>query len=98
MQWLAKGDLSHPDRGAKTMGMSGLVVHGDLPGAAVGNDGANRLDAAIQQVDLAAFDRQPSAADDARSPAPDRRYRGCVGVVDQVPRDVQQALGVQRLI
>lgn len=55
---------------------------GDAMAEALRKDGAEGLDAAVQQLDFPAFDRQPSSPDDARSPGADRRYRRCVGIVD----------------
>jgi hypothetical protein len=55
------------------------------------------LAAAIRQVYLPALDRRPSSADDARFPGPDRCHPRRSRVIDQVPRHIQQAHGIQRL-
>ena len=72
------------------MRMSGLVVHGDIAGAAFFDHLCHGLDIAIEQIDLAALDREPPAADDPRTPAPDRRHLGCAGIVDQSSRHPQK--------
>ena len=63
--------------------VAGLIGHRNPTGHAIGDDGANAGEIAIEQIDLAAGDRQPSAAVDPRSPPCDLRDRGLVRIVDQ---------------
>src|SRR6202012_4718861 len=69
MQRTAQRDFAHPDRRAEAMGMTGLVVHGDLTGTAGLDRARNGIQVAVEQVDLAAVDAGPSAPDDPGNPA-----------------------------
>jgi hypothetical protein len=55
------------------------------------------VEIAIEQVDLAAIDLEPRAADDPWSPAADRRHLGRLRMMDQRSHRPQQAIRIERL-
>ena len=59
--------------------MARLIVNVDLARAALLDRLRDGLDVAVEQVDLATGDAQPSAADDPWTPAADRRHLRCFG-------------------
>jgi hypothetical protein len=80
----AKGDVAHPDRGAKAARRAPrLIICCDAALAAIPNDLLDPFDPTTEKVNLPAPDRKPFAARNPSTPAADLGHNGGLRIVKQ---------------
>jgi hypothetical protein len=77
------------------MRMARLIVYANAALAAVENDFLDSLDRPIEEVNLLACDREPTAANDPRTPAADLGHLCSRRRVHETLRDFEQTRDVQ---